>query len=223
MVCPVWIRRCALRLTANENCLSHTLQWNDLSPVWMPMCQSVKKNFLSHTLQGYGFSPIWIRRCFLRHPWFENCLPHNLSWYVFFPLWMLRCECRWHFLLVFWVNYLSYTLSWCDCSHVWMRRCLAKHPLKEKKSYRIHCSDMFFFFCMGANMYVQMSFPWKHLASYITMIFFFLLCGCNGVCLVVLFVEAYCRIHYNNMFLSGMTRMVCSDLHPMYDVCLGHP
>ena len=147
-------------------------------------------------LQGYGFSPIWIRRCLLRHPWFENCLPHNLSWYVFFPLWMLRCGCIWHFLLLFWVNYLSYTLPWCDCSHVWMRRCLAKHPLKEKKSYCIHCSDMFFtsvwvricmfrcpshgnilphtslwyvfFSCVDALVYVQLFYSWKHIVAYIT-------------------------------------------------------
>ena len=141
----------------------------------------------------------------------------------FFPLWMLRCGCRWHFLLLFWVNYLSYTLSWCDCSHVWMRKCLAKHPLKEK-----HLIAYIAVICFFSSVWVRICMfrcpSHGNILPHTSLWYFFLLCGCNGVCLVVLFVEAYCRIHYNNMFLfSGMTRMVCSDLHPMYDVCLGHP
>ena len=146
-------------------------------------CQCVNpfKKLLVAYVARIRFFTYMDTKMFLKTPMVRKLFAAQFKLICFFPLWMLRCECRWHFLLLFWGNYLSYTLSWCDCSHVWMGRCLAKHPLKEKKSYRIHCSDMFFF----------------------------LLYGCEYVCSDVLPMETSCLIHHYDIFFSPVWMQWC--------------
>ena len=200
--------RCAIKSLFPENRSLHTLQWHGLSCVDPKMCFKIDSKWkllvayftmkwfiscvdanvsirLKKLLVAYAarirFFTYMDTKMFVKTPMVRKLFAAQFKLICFFPLWMLRCECRWHFLLLFWVNYLSYTLSWCDCSHVWMRGCLAKHPLKE-----------------------------KNLIAYIAVICcFFLLYGCEYVCSDVLPMETSCLIHhYDIFFFSCVDAMV---------------